>query len=148
MKPQIVLQHEFVEFIPSSLKERTIYISMRFGTAAHLCACGCGNKVVTPLRPTDWTLIYDGKTVSLDPSIGNWSFACQSHYWIKRNNIRWGSPFSKEKIAAARASDSSAKENYFDSSADEDVPLVDMTEKHETRQSLWAAIKDWWTSRR
>ena len=28
MKPHIVLQHEFVEFIPSVLKERTIYISI------------------------------------------------------------------------------------------------------------------------
>jgi hypothetical protein len=147
MKPHIVLQHEFVEFIPSVLKERTIYISMRFGTAAHLCVCGCGNKVVTPLRPTDWILIYDGKTVSLDPSIGNWSHACQSHYWIKRNNIRWGSPFSEEKIAAVRAYDRSAKEDYFGRSAAGDVPLVDMTEKHETRKGFWAAIKDWWTSR-
>lgn len=148
MKSQIVLQHEFVEFIPGVLKEGTIYISMRFGTAAHACACGCGNKVVTPLRPTDWTLIYDGKTVSLDPSIGNWSFACQSHYWIKRNNVRWGSPFSEEKIAAVRAYDRSAKQEYFDISAGEDVPLENKIETQEPRQGLRAAIKHWWTSRR
>jgi Family of unknown function (DUF6527) len=35
----------------------------------NLCCCGCGEKVVTPLRPTDWKLIFDGKTISLDPSL-------------------------------------------------------------------------------
>ncbi len=148
MKPQFVLQHEFVEFIPSVLKERTIYISMRFGTAAHLCVCGCGNKVVTPLRPTDWTLIYDGKTVSLDPSIGNWSFACQSHYWIKRNKIRWGSPFSEEKIATVRAYDSSAKEEYFGTNSGEDIPVVAEVQERKLGGGLWGVIKRWWKSSR
>jgi hypothetical protein len=143
MKPEILLQHEFVEFIPSALKERTLYISMRFGTAAHLCVCGCGSKVVTPLRPTDWTLIYDGKTVSLDPSIGNWSFACQSHYWIKRNKIRWSSPFSEEKIATVRAYDSSAKEEYFGIS-----PVVAEAQEQKLGGGLWRVIKRWWKSSR
>ena len=59
---------------PDELEQGTIYVSIRFATASHLCCCGCGNKVVTPIRPTDWKLIFDGKTISLDPSIGNWSF--------------------------------------------------------------------------
>ena len=80
MKPEIVLKHEFVEFIPDELEQGTVYVSIRFATASHLCVCGCGNKVVTPIRPTDWTLTFDGKTISLNPSIGNWSFPCQSHY--------------------------------------------------------------------
>ena len=53
MKPGIVLRHEFVEFIPDELEHGIIYISIRFATASHLCCCGCGNKVVTPIRPTD-----------------------------------------------------------------------------------------------
>ena len=69
MKQEIALKHEFVEFIPGELKEGMIYVSIRFGTASHLCVCGCGNKVVTPIRPTDWKLIFDGKTISLDYSI-------------------------------------------------------------------------------
>src|SRR5580658_1812602 len=85
MNRDIVLKHQFVEFIPDELEQGTIYVSIRFATASHLCCCGCGNKVVTPIRPADWKLIFDGKTVSLDRSIGNWSFACQSHYWIVRN---------------------------------------------------------------
>jgi hypothetical protein len=113
MNPEIILKHEFVEFIPGELKQGTIYISTRFGTASHLCVCGCGNKVVTPLRPTDWRLIFDGKTISLDPSIGNWSFPCQSHYWIRNNRIRWASQWSKDRIEISRVYDRMAKDTYF-----------------------------------
>ena len=30
--------------------------------------CGRGNGVITPLFPTDWEIIFDGKTVSIDSS--------------------------------------------------------------------------------
>ena len=79
-----------------TLKEQTIYISIRFATVSHLCVCGCGNKVVTPLRPTDWKLIFDGKTkFSLDLSIGNWSSACESHYYVQNNRVKMGSSLVK-----------------------------------------------------
>jgi hypothetical protein len=113
MRQEIALKHEFVEFIPDELIAETIYVSIRFATVAHLCCCGCGNKVVTPLRPTDWRLIFDGKTISLDPSIGNWSFSCRSHYWIVRNKIKWARQWSQEEIRAGRAHDRLAKEDYF-----------------------------------
>jgi len=74
MKQEIALKREFVEFIPEELKEGTVYVSIRFATVSHLCVCGCKNKVVTPLRPADWKLIFDGKSVSLHPSVGNWGF--------------------------------------------------------------------------
>ena len=41
--------------------------------------------MVTPLKPTDWKLTFDGKTITLYPSIRNWNFACRSHYWIRNN---------------------------------------------------------------
>src|ERR1035437_6722515 len=100
MRLDLVVQHEFIEFIPDQLNELTIYVSIRYATVSHLCCCGCGNRVVTPLTPTDWKLIFDGKTVSLDPSIGNWSFECQSHYWITNNRVRWAARWSPEEIAA------------------------------------------------
>ena len=81
------LQHKFVELIPDLLEEGTLYITLEYATALHKCACGCGNEVVTPLSPNDWKLIFDGKTVSLYPSIGNWRFKCRSHYWIENNQI-------------------------------------------------------------
>lgn len=83
------MKYEFVEYVPDELTEGRLYISIAFATALHKCCCGCGREVVTPLAPTGWSLTFDGKTVSLAPSIGNWSYPCQSHYWIRRNNVEW-----------------------------------------------------------
>ena len=84
-----VLVHQFVEFIPNELKEGTLYVCMGLATVVHKCCCGCGNEVVTPLSPSDWKLIFDGETITLHPSIGNWGFKCQSHYWIRDSRVRW-----------------------------------------------------------
>jgi hypothetical protein len=113
MKPE-ALTYEFVEFIPDSLREGTIYISVKFATVVHKCCCGCGNEVVTPLSPTDWKLIFDGVSVSLDPSIGNWSFDCRSHYWIRGNRVRWATRWSQQEVDAERSRDRSVKAGYFD----------------------------------
>lgn len=102
--------HEFVEFIPQELEPGTVYISVEYATCAHLCLCGCGEKVVTPLAPTDWRLTFDGEAISLDPSIGNWSFDCQSHYWIEESRVIWARQWSKEKIKANRARDRHQKQ--------------------------------------
>ena len=107
------LQHEFCEFVPGNLKPGTLYISMEYGTAVHLCVCGCGQKVVTPLSPTDWKLIYDGDTVSLDPSIGNWSFDCQSHYWIKKNQVIVSKKWNDEEIEENRLWDKKSKKHHY-----------------------------------
>jgi hypothetical protein len=89
------LRHEFVECVPGQLEEGVLYISMTYATTAHKCVCGCGNEVFAPLSPTDWNLIFDGDTVSLHPSIGNWSFPCQSHYWVDQGRIRWAPRWSR-----------------------------------------------------
>ena len=79
----------FVRYIPEELEEGKLYISMEYATASHLCACGCGEKVVTPISPDFWQLFYDGKAISLTPSIGNYEFPCQSHYFIRHNKVEW-----------------------------------------------------------
>lgn len=85
------MRYEFVQFVPckSSLDEGVLYVSVEFATAIHLCACGCGNEVVTPLSPCDWCLVFDGRAVSLMPSIGNWRLECESHYWIRGGAVIW-----------------------------------------------------------
>src|SRR5690606_24273500 len=92
------IQHRFVECIPDSIDSGVLYISISYATAIHLCICGCGKEVVTPFSPTDWKLIFDGETVSLTPSIGNWSFPCRSHYFIKRNRIEVAGNMSQRTI--------------------------------------------------
>ncbi len=111
--------HQFVDYIPEELSDGTIYVSIQFATAAHKCCCGCGRKVVTPITPTDWRLIFDGDTISLDPSIGSWSLPCQSHYWIVKNRVRWAGLWSKERVEMARAQDRERKERHFSKGAAE-----------------------------
>lgn len=108
------LTHKFVTNIPSNLEEGVLYVSMEFMTAIHKCACGCRNEVVTPFSPTDWQLIFNGKTVSLYPSIGNWSFTCQSHYWIKNNKIQWAPKWTKKQIKTGREIDRFNKEEQYE----------------------------------
>lgn len=112
MKPELV--HEFVEFIPDDLKERTLYISIKYSTAVHKCFCGCGREVVTPLSPTAWRLIFDGRTVSLHPSIGSWNLPCQSHYFITRNKVVWAPTWTGGQIARGREREAILRELYFD----------------------------------
>ncbi len=107
------MQHRFVEIIPDTIEDGVLYISLKYCTAIHKCVCGCCNEVVTHISPTDWKLIFDGKTVSLSPSIGNWSFNCQSHYWIKRNEIVYAREWDKEEIQFGRTNDKKRKAKYY-----------------------------------
>lgn len=116
MKRRDILKHKFVEFIPRELEDGVLYVSLAYATAIHSCCCGCGNRVVTPLSPADWKLIFDGRSISLEPSIGNWSFPCKSHYWITNNNVIWARRWSKNEISAARRKDAHAAAAYFGAS--------------------------------
>lgn len=107
------MDHEFVEYVPDNLADGVLYISIPFATAVHRCCCGCGSEVVTPITPTDWSLTFDGESISLSASIGNWSLACQSHYYINHNQVRWVEKWSPEMIAVGRAMDRRAKARYY-----------------------------------
>ncbi len=135
--------HQFVELIPEELQAGTLYVSMRFATVAHLCACGCRTKVVTPLKPTDWKLTFDGKTITLDPSVGNWSFPCRSHYWIRNNRVRWAEDWSQSRIDANRAHDRWAKERYFRADkADAPAQQPGQQKPHE-KATWWKKLWPW-----
>ena len=99
----------FVEFIPDKLNDGVLYISLEHCTAIHLCVCGCSNEVVTPISPTDWQLGFDGKTISLYPSVGNWNFECKSHYFITKNKIRYARKWTEWEIDFNREKDSNKK---------------------------------------
>jgi len=98
----VALAIEFVELIPDHLENGTLYVSMEYSTISHLCACGCGREIVTPLSPVGWQLLYDGETVTLTPSIGNWSLACRSHYFIRKSRVVWAGKMSQSQIEAGR----------------------------------------------
>lgn len=110
MKRLREISFEFVHFIPDHPAEGVLYVSTTFATAVHRCFCGCGEEVVTPLSPVDWALTFDGETATLDPSIGNWSLSCRSHYWIERNRIVWAREWTQERVNAERARQRAEKE--------------------------------------
>ncbi|WP_432432138.1 DUF6527 family protein [Candidatus Accumulibacter phosphatis] len=83
-------------------------------------------EVVTPLSPAKWQLSDHWATVSLHPSIGNWSFPCRSHYWISHGKIRWAGAMSDQQIKRVRANDHRAIEfeAQMDRPSEEKVPPV------------------------
>ena len=95
--------HRFIESFPEPLEPGVLYVSIQFRTTAHLCFCGCGNEVYSPLSPSDWRMIFDGQSVSLSPSIGNWSFLCQSHYVLRGGHVSWAEKWTRQRIQRNRA---------------------------------------------
>jgi hypothetical protein len=108
------LEHRFVHYIPEQLEPGVIYISMEYATAAHSCCCGCGEQVITPFTPTDWKLMFDGETVSLWPSIGNWNFPCRSHYIIRNSRVLCAKLWDDKQIQGGRHLDKKRKEKHFE----------------------------------
>lgn len=105
-----VMTHEFVESAPDTLADGKVYVSIPFATVLHKCCCGCGTEVVTPLSPAEWRITFDGESISLHPSIGNWGLQCGSHYVIERNRVRWADRWSTEQIEKGRAADRRARQ--------------------------------------
>jgi hypothetical protein len=133
----------FVDIIPDRLEEGTLYVCERYKTVAHKCCCGCGEEVITPLSPADWSLRKAGNTVSLTPSIGNWSFACKSHYWISRNRVVWAGSMSQRQIEQVRSRDKADKNSY--------IAAINRQKEQQARPAslfprIWQALVDWWKS--
>lgn len=124
--------HRFVEFMPEKLEEGVIYISLQYALASHRCACGCGEEVVTPLSPHDWQLIFNGETVSLYPSIGNWRFRCRSHYWIDQNRAEWAPSWPADSVAGKPG------KGFNDERPVEEDKKLSVTDR------LWARLKRRW----
>lgn len=113
------LETKFIEIIPEDLEKEVLYISMEFGTAIHLCPCGCGERVVTPFSPAGWKLIYDGENLTLRPSIENWSSKCKSHYWITDNKIVFAEEWAAGEIKKGRKRDNSLLKRFFNTKKNE-----------------------------
>jgi len=107
-----LLEIIYTEFIPSELETGRLYVSFQYSTASHLCACGCGRRVVTPLGAADWTLRFDG-AVTLHPSIGNGQWPCRSHYWIRGDRVVWGQTMSATQVSADQRRDAAGRARSY-----------------------------------
>jgi hypothetical protein len=108
-----------VRYIPAALLPGILYVSEEFKIAVHLCACGCGSKIRTPLGPTEWTVRETMRGPTLSPSIGNWQEACRSHYWIRNGEIEWAGKWTPEQIAAGWLNEQERARVYFEIRANE-----------------------------
>lgn len=132
-----------VEHIPDVLEDGVLYVSKRFATSIHKCCCGCGEEVVTPLGTTDWSCRIVGGRVSLTPSIGNWSYKCRSHYWIRRGQVVWAGDMSEREIRAGRAKDRLAKLEYFSHVNQAKPPTEDLgrSEERQPATDRWRRLR-------
>lgn len=111
------LEHRFCKHIPESLEPGVLYVSMEYATAVHSCCCGCGEEIVTPFTPTDWKMTFDGRSISLWPSVGNWTLPCRSHYVVREGTVIQARSWTDEEIATERRRDQAAKARYFGTKA-------------------------------
>jgi hypothetical protein len=142
------VRHVFVEYRPEKLEEGVVYVSIEFRTAVHHCCCGCGNLVVTPLSPVKWKLGFDGVSISLSPSIGNWGFPCRSHYWIKDNQVVWDDDWDDDRIERTRRKQEKEHDAFFakkEPPADEKKPRK--VKDNSTKSGL-SRFSKWWKGRK
>lgn len=90
-----------MESFPKQLTPGLLYVSLKYSTAAHVCPCGCGQRVVTKLSPARWRVIFDGE-VSLRPSVASTGMPCRSHYFITRGTVVWPEKLDEEQAARDR----------------------------------------------
>lgn len=142
------LEHRFVQNVPRELEPGVLYISMEYATAVHSCCCGCGERVVTPFTPTDWRITFDGESVTLNPSVGNWNQNCRSHYVIERNRVIECGRWSDARIEAERLRDKRAKAAYYEretESARLDAQSIAPAVKTEKTIGLWSRFWAWFS---
>jgi hypothetical protein len=123
-----------VEFMPKQLEPGILYVSEKYGTAAHLCACGCGAKIRTPLGSTEWAATETMEGPSLWPSVGNWQQECQSHYVIRAGKIIWCGKWTPEEILAGRQAEEARRKDYYDAMYGPQPGLL---------ARIWRWIKSW-----
>jgi hypothetical protein len=104
-----------VQYVPTTLEPGVLYVSEEFEAAVHLCACGCGLKVSTPLGPAEWSFSDSPNGPSLKPSIGNWQFPCRSHYWIQDGQVIWSVDWTPVQVRAGHQAEEERRRSYYDS---------------------------------
>ncbi|WP_366526387.1 DUF6527 family protein [Ferrimicrobium sp.] len=135
----------FFDVIPAELQPAKLYISIEYGAVLHLCCCGCGRTVSTPLSPAQWRITYDGQSVSLHPSVESDGFACESHYVIQNNRVEWVERLPKQSAQSRRLADHRAVESYFEdrTSAKNGPTEISDTDKR-SRRSWLQRLKRFW----
>jgi hypothetical protein len=100
------LEPRYLIQFPERLEEGILYISDEFSLTVHKCCCGCGEDVFLKLGPEKRHLTKEADgAVSLSPSVGNWKYACRSHYWVSSNDVLEAGPMSSGMIKRVQERD-------------------------------------------
>lgn len=100
--------------MPDRLKTGVLYVSSEYEIAIHLCPCGCGSKVKTPLGPSEWKVYETPDGPTMYPSIGNWQYPCQTHYFIRGGKVVWAPEWPPEEIELGRLNEESRRSEYYE----------------------------------
>lgn len=103
-----------VHYMPAELEAGVLYVSDEFEVAGHLCACGCGNKVMLPLGSEQWSVQEVGREATVRPSIGSWQLPCRSHYWITAGAVVWSGQWTPEQIERGRRDEERRLRAHFE----------------------------------
>lgn len=139
---QVQFKSEVVGSIPEALQANTLYVTTDGDVAGHLCACGCGREVITPLSPTDWSITIGRRGATLFPSIGNWAFPCRSHYFIWDGAIVWARDMSAKAIEQGRRRDKARKQDYYEQLNGQPMPKIEP--RPPQYQSMIQRLRAWW----
>ncbi|AHY42765.1 hypothetical protein UIB01_09845 [Stutzerimonas decontaminans] len=150
MMRHLSLEHRFVRNAPRELEPGILYISMDYATAVHSCCCGCGDRVVTPFTPTDWRMTFDGESISLHPSVGNWNQKCRSHYVIQRSRVLEAGLWSQSQIERERLRDKKAKAAHYGTESGVPPSSIQLPASGSQGMptnsiSIWSRLKAWLT---
>lgn len=121
-----------VDSMPRELEPNILYYSERFGTASHLCACGCGAKIRTPIDVNEWSIVKTEQGPTLHPSVGNWQKECKSHYYIRKGKIVWCGAWTEKQIQEGRYREQQARIDHYNR----------MYSKQSVLYKIWLWIKD------
>jgi hypothetical protein len=86
-------------------------------------------------------MTFDGETVSLRPSIGNWTLKCRSHYVIDRGKVIEAGPWSEEQVDAERRRDRAAKAHFYGQVPKVEAPSQSVPPK--ATPGFWRRVWDW-----
>ncbi|MGP2715699.1 DUF6527 family protein [Serratia marcescens] len=121
-----------VDSMPRELEPNILYYSERFGTASHLCACGCGAKIRTPIDVNEWSIVKTEQGPTLHPSVGNWQKECKSHYYIRKGKIVWCGAWTEKQIQEGRYREQQARIDHYNR----------IYSKQSVLNKIWLWIKD------
>lgn len=104
-----------VDLMPDVFEPGIVYFSAEFEIAIHLCACGCGAKISTPIGAAEWSIHETTTGPTLYPSIGNWQLPCRSHYFIRSGEVVWAPRWSHGEVVAGREEEARRRSTHYES---------------------------------